>query len=72
MVHQTLDASSVIGEGIGLYNPLHARFYIRDVLAAGSADNIFDFGASDGGLLPLAGDWNADGSDSVGLYNPLI
>jgi hypothetical protein len=29
---------------------------------------VFTFGG--GGATPLAGDWNADGTDTVGLYAP--
>jgi hypothetical protein len=30
----------------------------------------FDFGPARAGWLPIAGDWNGDGVDTVGLFNP--
>jgi hypothetical protein len=36
---------------------------------AGRADVTFAFGAAGAGWLPIVGDWNGDGTDTVGLYN---
>ena len=31
---------------------------------------MFAYGPAGAGWIPIAGDWNGDGYDSVGLYNP--
>jgi hypothetical protein len=36
----------------------------------GYADVTFPYGAANAGWLPLAGDWSANGTDTVGLFNP--
>jgi hypothetical protein len=38
--------------------------------AAGFADVTFGYGPPGAGWIPLTGDWNGDGIDTVGLYNP--
>jgi hypothetical protein len=38
--------------------------------AGGPADIQFSFGAAGQGLLPIAGDWDGNGSDTIGLYDP--
>ena len=30
----------------------------------------FNYGAAGAGWTPIAGDWNGDGKDTIGLYNP--
>jgi len=52
--------------GIGIYR--NGVFYLRNQFSGGSPDSIFAFGQS--GWLPVAGDWNGDGVDSIGVYNP--
>lgn len=68
------------GDGIdtiGAYDPNNARFYLRNAnerrgpTDMGFADIEFHYGLPDvPGLIPVAGDWNGDGIDTVGLYNP--
>ena len=36
----------------------------------GYADVTFNFGAAGAGWIPIAGDWDGDGTDTIGLYNP--
>jgi hypothetical protein len=36
----------------------------------GFADNVFVFGPANGGMVPIVGDWDGNGTDTVGLYNP--
>ena len=43
-------------------------FFLRNASYAGAADLAFQFGAGGGGLVPLAGDWDGDGVDTIGLY----
>jgi hypothetical protein len=58
----------------GLYNPKTSVFYLRNTNTAGYADTSFQFGPA--GLpagsqwIPIAGDWEGNGTDTVGLYNP--
>lgn len=58
-------------DGIGLYNPMTGRFMLKDdPTTAGPADFVFGFGAVGRGLIPIAGDWDGDDRDNVGLYDP--
>jgi len=50
---------------LGLYDPPTAIWYLRDSLGRFSA---FEFGPA--GALPLMGDWDGDGFDSPGAYDP--
>jgi hypothetical protein len=56
------------GDGIGLYSPDDAVFYLRNDATVGTADRAFGFGAA--GWKPLAGDWDSDGVDSIGVFDP--
>ena len=49
---------------------LPATVYLRNENTSGVADLTFQFGPAGNNLVPLAGDWNGDGVDSIGLYNP--
>ncbi|HSG78322.1 MAG TPA: M23 family metallopeptidase [Acidimicrobiia bacterium] len=56
---------------LSLYRPSEHRFYIinglgSDDLGLGAADHWFDFGAP--GDLPVAGDFDGDGLDEVGVW----
>ena len=61
---------------IGLYNPATSTFYLRNTTSLqgpndkGYADVAFSFGAAGAGWKPIAGDWNGDGTDTIGLYDP--
>ena len=61
---------------IGLYDPTTSMFYLRNTTSLqgpgdmGYADVTFAYGAAGAGWLPIAGDWNGDGKDTIGLYNP--
>jgi hypothetical protein len=53
-----------------VYDPTTARFYLRNSNAAGRVDvPVLRLGAS--GRTPVAGDWDGDGSDSIGVVDPL-
>ncbi len=63
------------GQGIktpGLYNPMTGIWYLRNSNTTGSADMQFTFGPAGASpaWVPLVGDWNGDGVDTIGLYNP--
>jgi subtilisin-like proprotein convertase family protein len=55
---------------IGLYDPAHAAFFLRNSNNGGIADVLFTYGPSGLGFIPLVGDWNGDGVDTIGLYDP--
>ena len=61
---------SFISDTIGLYDPAHATFFLRNSNTGGVADNTFTYGGAGGGFIPLVGDWNGDGVKTVGLYDP--
>jgi len=54
----------------GLYDPVHATFFLRNSNSGGTADLTFTYGPSSLGWIPITGDWNGDGIDTVGLYDP--
>jgi hypothetical protein len=58
---------------IGVYRPSQGFFYLRNSNSAGAADLSLNFGISLLGqvvtkALPIAGDWDANGSVTFGLY----
>jgi hypothetical protein len=59
-----------IEQAVGLYHKDSAQFFLHWNNTYGEANNTFQFGWVDysGDLLPLAGDWNNDGEDTIGLY----
>jgi hypothetical protein len=63
-------------QSIGLYDPATSTFYLRNTNSLqgpddhGYADIVFVFGPAKGGDEPVVGDWNGDGRDTVGLYDP--
>jgi len=60
-------------DGVGLYDPKTGTFYLRnDPGSSGPADLVARIESADTvrGWLPLTGDWNGDGTDTVGLYHP--
>jgi phospholipase/lecithinase/hemolysin len=52
----------------GLFNPLTALFELFEQVAPDAASLAFNYGQAR--WVPLVGDWNGDGRDTVGLYNP--
>jgi hypothetical protein len=65
-------------DGIGLYDPATSTFYLRESTQLqgpsdkGYADATLNYGVPQAGVLPIAGDWNGDGRDGIGLYNQSI
>ena len=54
---------------MGLYDQSSATFYIDYDLSGGNADHQFNFGPDGNDWMPVAGDFNGNGSDGVALYN---
>ena len=65
-------------DGIGLYSPFTSTFYLRETTRLqgpsdkGYADAMLNYGVPGMGFLPIAGDWNGDGKDGIGLYDQAI
>ena len=53
---------------------VHVLLAEHDLLAEhsdlGYADVAFAYGAAGAGWIPLAGDWDGNGTETIGLYNP--
>jgi hypothetical protein len=45
-------------------------YYLRNANSGGFADVTFQFGYGNSGWLTIVGDWNGDGKDTIGQYNP--
>jgi len=45
-------------------------FHLKNHDTSGDADMTFGYGAPGAGWLPIAGDWDGDDTDTVGLYDP--
>ncbi len=56
------------GLNFGLYDPATATWHLRGGRRDGGADASFTFGPAGG--IPVAGDWDGDGYDSIGVYMP--
>jgi Domain of unknown function (DUF4832) len=56
-----------VHDAVGIYRPTIPQFALRNQLSTGPADSTVTFGGST--TLPVAGDWNGDGVDTVGVYN---
>jgi hypothetical protein len=59
-----------VRDTVGLYDPATAAFYLKNANEPGSADIVYVFGPASetGDVVPLVGDWDGDGTDSVGIY----
>lgn len=54
----------------GIYRPQTGTFFLRGSQTSGAPDvATFSFGTP--GSVPIVGDWNGDGVDTVGVYDPL-
>jgi hypothetical protein len=54
----------------GVYDGAAGIFYLRNAHSAGAANITFFYGPAGAGWLPIAGDWNGDGTTTIGLYDP--
>jgi len=46
------------------------NFFLRNSNTNGVADLTFEFRPGPASWVPITGDWNADGVDTIGVYNP--
>jgi hypothetical protein len=58
---------------VGLFNPASSIFFLKNANSAGPADSMVGYGPANitPAWIPLAGDWDGNGSITLGLYNPL-
>src|SRR5947209_6746528 len=55
-------------DGIGVFDPSTATFFLRNEASAGPPDaGIFTFGAP--GWTPVTGDWTGSGGDRIGVFD---
>lgn len=66
----SLDYSMAFGgqDTVSLYDAATGSFFLKNTNSAGSADSAYGFGAPN--MMPIAGDWNADGTSTTGVYDP--
>ena len=66
----SLDYSMAYGglDSVSLYDSATGSFFLANKNAGGAADIVYGFGAP--GLVPISGDWNADGKSTNGVYDP--
>jgi hypothetical protein len=70
-----LNNADNLAAGIGLVRPpdpdIAAGPNLRNGNSAGPADVAFNYGPAVLGWMPVVGDWNGDGVDTIGLYDPV-
>jgi hypothetical protein len=54
----------------GTFVPGAGVWFLRFINAGGPADLAFTFGAPNAAHLPVAGDWNGDGTTTIGFFDP--
>lgn len=66
----SLDYSMAYGglDAVSLYDSSTGTFFISNKNSSGAAELVYGFGAP--GLVPISGDWNADGKSTNGVYDP--
>ncbi len=52
---------------VGLYTG--GTFFLRDSNSGGPANAAFSYGAAGSGIKPLSGDWDGNGTSTVGIYD---
>jgi hypothetical protein len=52
---------------VGVFQPAQVRFLLLESLEGGAAILSIELGGS--GARPVAGDWNGDGVDSIGVFH---
>lgn len=65
-LHLTLTHNANLTHGIGIFRPSQTMFHLRHTLTTGPADITLAMGLSSD--YPVAGDWDGDGTMTVGIY----
>ena len=58
--------SPVCGVTVGVFRPSNGLIYLKNSNTSGFADVAINYGM--GGDYPIAGDWDGDGVDTIGVY----
>ncbi len=53
----------------GIYTA-NGSYFLRNSSSNGPADSLFGFGAGTAGVQPCVGDWDGNGTDTIGFYDP--
>ena len=61
--------SATLPNGVGVFNPANATWYLRSNLSAG-APTITPFQYGEANWVPVWGDWNGDGTKTLGIFDP--
>lgn len=64
-----VDQATPLGDTIGLFSPDESMAYLRYSNTLGGADQMVAYGAPGAGWLPITGDWDGNGSVTLGLYD---
>ncbi len=67
----TGDWDGVGADGVGLYDAATGSFFLSNGLTQATVNTgvtSLQFGPAGAGLIPLVGDWDGNGTDTVGLY----
>jgi hypothetical protein len=62
----TVNQAARGGATVGAFRPTNGFVYLRNANSTGFADNEFFYGIAED--IPVVGDWDGDGIDSVGIY----
>ncbi|MBK6315436.1 MAG: hypothetical protein IPF53_14360 [Blastocatellia bacterium] len=53
-----------------MFDSVNMAFFLKNSFTKGGADIAFNFGTAGQGAIPVVGDWNGDGIDTIGLFIP--
>ncbi|MFF9213989.1 MULTISPECIES: LamG-like jellyroll fold domain-containing protein [unclassified Streptomyces] len=57
-----------LGAGVGMWEPSTRTFHLRNTPTAGPTDKQWPY--PEAGTIPLTGDWDGDGVDTIGMFDP--
>jgi len=57
-------------ETLGLYDPQASKFQLKNANTAGAGVRVVRFGPRRSSWIPIAGDWDGNGTSTPGLYDP--
>ncbi|HKY03817.1 MAG TPA: PQQ-dependent sugar dehydrogenase, partial [Blastocatellia bacterium] len=66
-IHRIVNPNPTSRHTIGLFRPSSSTFFLRNSNTHGSPDLSVGFGDGPNGDIPVVGDWNGDGTTTVGV-----
>ena len=54
---------------LGVFDPASSTFFLEHLLEPGPAHTVVNFGPPGNGWMPIVGDWDGDGSTTIGFFN---